>query len=260
MGAAGRIRQAPQEGGHRAADAPAWPPAVAQKDGGTPAYWIANPPTKLPVWFVLDPRSKRWVLNAERTVATAGDAIARYTPVALTGNLVELGDVTYFESEGGTWLRSGDGVMVKPGALPADLAPGEKWIDVDLATQSLVAFEFDRPVFATLISSGKYKHDTPRGTFHVREKHVAASMDGDGANDGVYSIEDVPWIMYFSGGYALHGAFWHSNFGHRQSHGCVNLAPSDARAMFDWTAPHLPDGWHGVSATDASPGTRVVIH
>ena len=52
-----------------------------------------------------------------------------------------------------------------------------------------------------------------------------------------YSIEDVPYVMYFEGSYALHGAFWHNNFGHEQSHGCVNLAPLDAKKIFFWTEP-----------------------
>ena len=100
---------------------------------------------------------------------------------------------------------------------------------------------------------------THSGEFRIREKHIAATMDGDVASDGPYSIEDVPWIMYFNGSVALHGAFWHSNFGHVQSHGCVNLAPLDAKTLFGWTEPQLPQGWHGVFATPERPGTRVVV-
>ena len=85
-------------------------------------------------------------------------------------------------------------------------------------------------------------------------------MDGDVASDGPYSIEDVPWIMYYSGSYALHGAFWHNNFGRTRSHGCTNLAPQDAKALFGWTEPRMPDNWHGVWATPERPGTRVVVH
>ena len=85
-------------------------------------------------------------------------------------------------------------------------------------------------------------------------------MDDDVASDGPYSIEDVPWIMYFKGSYALHGAFWHTNFGHERSHGCVNLTPLDAKHVFGWAGPKLPDGWHGVRATTENPGTRVIVH
>jgi len=84
--------------------------------------------------------------------------------------------------------------------------------------------------------------------------------DGNVAADAPYSIEDVPWTMYFDGSYALHGASWHANFGHPMSHGCVNLSPADARALFAWTEPRLPDGWHGVFAPTPAEGTRVVIH
>jgi hypothetical protein len=66
--------------------------------------------------------------------------------------------------------------------------------------------------------------------------------------------------MYFEGSYALHGAFWHNNFGHEQSHGCVNLAPLDAKRLFFWTEPLLPQGWHGAIAPKERPGTRVVVH
>jgi hypothetical protein len=85
-------------------------------------------------------------------------------------------------------------------------------------------------------------------------------MDGDVASDGPYSIEFVPWIMYFNASIALHGAFWHQNFGHVQSHGCVNLSPLDAKTLFGWTDPVLPSGWHGVMATEDHPGTLVVVH
>jgi hypothetical protein len=66
--------------------------------------------------------------------------------------------------------------------------------------------------------------------------------------------------MYFSLAIALHGAFWHGRFGQVRSHGCVNLAPADARWLFFWVRPELPEGWHGVTSTDENPGTRVYVH
>ncbi len=86
-------------------------------------------------------------------------------------------------------------------------------------------------------------------------------MDGDVASDGPYSIEDVPWIMYFNG-FDSHSTapFWHSQFGNVKSHGCVNMSPLDARAMFAWDRPAASEGWHGVWATPEHPGTRVIVH
>jgi hypothetical protein len=80
------------------------------------------------------------------------------------------------------------------------------------------------------------------------------------AADGPYSIEDVPYIQYFNGSYALHGAFWHAAFGSVKSHGCVNLAPWDAKILFGWTDPQVPQGWHAAFATKERPGTRVIVH
>ena len=75
-----------------------------------------------------------------------------------------------------------------------------------------------------------------------------------------YAIEGVPWVQYFSEGVALHAAFWHDQFGHRHSHGCVNLSPLDAKKVFYWSEPKLPRGWHAVWATAENRGTVVHIH
>jgi lipoprotein-anchoring transpeptidase ErfK/SrfK len=140
---------------------------------------------------------------------------------------------------------------------PKLVARKERWIRVDLDRQTLTAYEGDTPVFATLVSSGVAEHATPTGLFRVHAKHVATTMD-DFAADGAYSIEDVPWTMYFMGSYALHAAFWHERFGNPRSHGCVNLSPRDARWLFFWSLPELPSGWHGVLAA-VGKGTSVLV-
>lgn len=76
-----------------------------------------------------------------------------------------------------------------------------------------------------------------------------------------FELRDVPWIQYFAAGYALHGAYWHDVFGIPRSHGCINLAPVDARVVFMWTDPPIPEGWHGINiGHDMGQGTRVFIH
>lgn len=241
-------------------------------DGGTPVVRkptpdIAKPGSKSQVGIVMGYKPMKYIVSLNRKQATAGDPIAWHTVVKLTGDQVIINGREYDETDEGYWLRASDITKTKPGDPPKDLAPGEKWIDVNIKTQTLVAFEGDRPVFATAVSTGKEDkedpekdHKTPTGTWRIREKHVAATMDGDVASDGPYSIEDVPWIMYFNGSYALHGAFWHNQFGRTKSHGCVNLSPADAKALFNWTEPKMPEGWHGVWSTAERPGTRVVVH
>jgi hypothetical protein len=197
---------------------------------------------------------------------TYGMPIAKWTLVELAGDPATLDGVVFQRTTSGFWIRLADAMIATP-EPPADLGPEEKWIDVDLGKQLLVAFEGKHPVYGTRVSSGKHwswdpehDHRTPTGTFRIYEKHVSTTMDGDVAADGPYSIEDVPWVMYFQGSYALHGAFWHNFFGTTRSHGCVNLSPIDARELFFWTEPRLPKGWHGVFQTSAQAGTRVVIH
>jgi len=222
---------------------------------------------KLPVGFItgFHAHQYRFVEGVEKP--KRGEHVDRFSVVGLTGQKKVFEDRNYYETLDGWWTRDVDGTTTKPGAAPSDLAPGEKWIDVNLSTQSLVAFEGDKAVYATFISSGRHNdtdpvkdHRTKMGSFRIREKHISATMDDDSASDGPYSIEDVPWIMYFNGSYALHGAFWHSAFGHERSHGCVNMTPHDAKEIFGWAGPTLPKGWHGVRATAENMGTRVIVH
>ncbi len=195
-----------------------------------------------------------------------GERLVRWSAYELMGDPETIDGGAFQQTTTGTWVRLAD-VLVAHTQPPSDVGDSEKWIDVDLEHQTLVAFEGKHPVYATRISSGRRvswdpEHDrpTPTGTYRIYEKHVSATMDGDVASDGPYSIEDVPWVMYFSGSYALHGTFWHNFFGTTRSHGCVNMSPIDAREIFFWIEPRLPKGWHGVFQTDANKGTRVVIH
>jgi hypothetical protein len=190
-------------------------------------------------------------------------AIGLLSPTAPGYEEVTTGGITYIPTADGRWVRAKDVARIDVSAPPNDLKPDEKWIDVSIKSQALVAYEGTKPVFATLVSTGKDGTDvkgqfaTVQGSFRVREKHVAATMDGDTSGE-LYSIDDVPYIQYFHSSYALHGAFWHSDYGRVRSHGCVNLSPSDSKRLFMWTEPKLPEGWHAVWATDANPGTRVI--
>jgi hypothetical protein len=168
--------------------------------------------------------------------------------------------------EGKTFLVARDGTLVRDGMArvarlrerPSRIPADARWIHIALGEQTLVAYEGDRPVFATLVSTGRRGFPTPSGHFRIFSKHVTDTMD-DLVSDDPYLIEDVPWVMYFERSYALHGAFWHSGFGRVRSHGCVNLAPADAQWLFRWTSPTLPPAWHGVEARAGRTGTHVWI-
>jgi lipoprotein-anchoring transpeptidase ErfK/SrfK len=101
---------------------------------------------------------------------------------------------------------------------------------------------------------------TPTGTYRIYQKHVTTTMDSDVA-DHEFELRDVPWVMYFKGSYALHGAYWHDDFGRVRSHGCINMSPIDARYTFEWSTPEVPEHWHAAYASEPlGEGTLISIH
>ena len=115
----------------------------------------------------------------------------------------------------------------------------ERWISIDLSTQRLIAWEGNKAVYAVIVSTGKASTPTRLGTFRIYTKYRTTRMIGPG-----YDVPDVPYTMYYDGGMAIHGAYWHNMFGTPVSHGCTNVAVNHAKWLFDW----------------ASVGTPVVVH
>jgi len=128
---------------------------------------------------------------------------------------------------------------VPPIISPADMPDGLKWIDVDLTTQTLTAYEGPDVVRLSLVSTGLPDTPTPFGVFYIRIKLRYDDMEGPD-----YYLPNVPYVMYFYSGYALHGTYWHGNFGHPMSHGCINIPNLHAAWLYEW----------------ADLGTMVVIH
>jgi hypothetical protein len=112
-----------------------------------------------------------------------------------------------------------------------------KWVQVNLYEQTMAAYEDGRMVYASLVSSGLDKWATQPGLFqiwaHLQQDRMAGSYEAD--HSDYYSLEAVPYVMYFDGSRALHGEYWHDKLGFKRSHGCVNLAPLDARWLYDWS-------------------------
>jgi LysM repeat protein len=128
------------------------------------------------------------------------------------------------------------GVIPTPGKEAASLgANGSKWIDVNLTTETMVAYEGTKAVITSKVSTGVAAHPTVVGTFNVYVKYTSQAMSGPG-----YYLPNVPYIMYFYQSYALHGTYWHNNFGHPMSHGCVNLPTPVAQQLFNWAVVGTP--------------------
>lgn len=213
---------------------------------------------QLPIAFVYRAGAHKLVRDTMTDQLRDTGPMPQHTPFVLA-DTVTRGATRYFASDEGWLVRDTAARVGRLRARPERVEQGAKWIHIDLSEQVLVAYVGDVPVFVTTVSTGREGFETPTGTFRIQAKHVSTTMDDLASGDEAYSIEDVPWTMFFEGSYALHGAFWHGQFGRVRSHGCVNLAPADARWLFNWSTPTTPEGWHGVFATPRNPGTYVVI-
>jgi lipoprotein-anchoring transpeptidase ErfK/SrfK len=110
-----------------------------------------------------------------------------------------------------------------------------RWIQVDLSSQRLIAWEGNKQVHAVIVSTGKAATPTQTGVFAVQSKHRFAQMTGED-----YNVPDVPFVMYYSGSYAIHGAYWHHRFGTPVSHGCINVAVDHAEWLYTWASVGTP--------------------
>ncbi len=137
------------------------------------------------------------------------------------------------------WIRQEWVAMFAPAPQPEGVTG--RWVAVDLFEQTLIAYEDDRPVFATVVSSGLSEWPTVEGLFKVWARLRKDTMSGAAGQPDAYYVQNVPWVMYFKGGISLHGTYWHGDFGYRRSHGCVNLSISDARWIYDWMLEAEPD-------------------
>ena len=211
-----------------------------------------------------------WVFTKRAQVYSAPDVqrraqfIDRLTQVVVQGQQQRASGL-WLKIEGG-WLKSTELRVPELQQPPTSVGIGEHWIDVDTKTQTLVAYVGPRPVYATLVSTGKGRpgteQSTPIGTHRVWVKLIQSDMDNLDTADAksVYAVEAVPHVMFFEGGYGIHGTYWHDEFGVSKSHGCVNVSLADARWLFQFVGPHLPLGWSAVFPTAIEPGTVIRIH
>jgi lipoprotein-anchoring transpeptidase ErfK/SrfK len=256
------------------ADGPhaAVPPTSSEdpRDGGVGDRERAiahGPPLHLPIAFVAHPKAGyAWTLNSGGRLQHA-DELPYHAVYEVVGRAA-VGKRELLRFANGQLAQPKDMTVVVPTAPPARIKGEQtRWLDIDLTAQTLVAYEGKRPVFATLVSTGRLRNErnpalnseTPTGLFRILSKHVSTTMDGDHAVFGAYSLEDVPWVQFFQGAFALHGAFWHDKFGRTASHGCINLAPDDARWLFDWTSPEVPEAFHAAYPRRGAAGTWLQI-
>lgn len=135
-------------------------------------------------------------------------------------------------------------ILIPEKTFAQDIATTDKMITVDLSKQTLYAWEGGKIVYQTPISSGLPQSPTVTGTFHIYAKLLSQEMRGTSPVHGNYDLPNVPNVMYFTEGYSIHGAYWHNNFGHPMSNGCVNTPLAAAAWLYDF----------------APVGTKVVVY
>lgn len=163
----------------------------------------------------------------------------------------------------GGWVRLRELHRPRPSDVPDGVGPTNVWIDVQISQQTLVVYRGERPLYATVVSTGRDTASTrtPIGDHRIWVKLAYSDMDNLARTDlrENYAINRVPWVQYFAGSNGLHAAFWHDDFGRQRSHGCVNLSPTDARIVFDLSEPQLPAGWSAIFAREQAIGSVVRI-
>ncbi|HTM46448.1 MAG TPA: L,D-transpeptidase [Polyangiaceae bacterium] len=235
-------------------------------DSGSPFHGHDIRDVGLPIGFAWGDGAAFWEERSGGLVK--GQPLVPRQLVTLSGAVRNYRGERMVQTRDGRWLKSDDlRTVAKPSELPSFAKNGARFIDVSILNQTLVLWEGQTPVYATLVSTGRdglgdpnTTLSTPQGVFSILQKHVTATMDSDVA-DKEFELRDVPWVMYFKGGYALHAAYWHDDFGRARSHGCINLSPIDARYVFNWSTPEVPEHWHSAFAGEIlGQGTMVSVH
>ncbi len=187
------------------------------------------------------PYTVGWLLVHLRPSVTPGGEpsndnplLYRYTVVSIYAT-VEVDGWRWYQIGVNQWINQRQVAKVLPIERPegADTA---RWISIDLYEQVLIAYEGERPVFATLTASGMADWSTNEGLFHVYIRYPRSPMSGAEGQPDFYYLQEVPWTMYYDNDIAIHGAYWHDGFGFRRSHGCVNVSITDAHFLYNWSS------------------------
>ncbi len=228
---------------------------------------------RLPIAFFRRKPRPQYRRAPDGALEPTGKSWPRHGWVKLTGESTVLDGRRYLATSDGLFCAEEDATAIHqaeriPPRVTTPRRGRQTWLDISVLGGWLVAYEADRPVYATLISPGRggmpypgiaavETASTPVGQFTVTGKFLTATMVSSSDANLVHA--EVPYTQNFSGPHALHGAYWHDGWGEKMSGGCVNLSPIDAQRIFAWTEPQLPAGWHGVRWVAAQSGSTVVL-
>jgi lipoprotein-anchoring transpeptidase ErfK/SrfK len=185
-----------------------------------------------------------WIVNQAETyqepsyfAEKTGDILSREEIIQVY-NTFEGDTATWYQISPGTWVDSSKAKVVSVNPTPPEGVDSNRWIEVNLLEQILSVYEDGQLIFATLVSTGIEPIYTRPGLFKIYEKKPLETMQGAFMIDrsDFYYLQDVPWTMYFDEARALHAAYWRAYYGFPETHGCVNLSPTDAHWLYQWAA------------------------
>lgn len=213
------------------------------------------------------PKKFGWTLDPARPQSVPGSVSApdKVRPELPMNTFVELGKVqrvgkqNWTEIKGQGWVPETSIRYFYPVKRPRQMGPTEKWIHVRISQQTLAAYEGDRLVFATLMSSGRPSKETKRGLFRIYNRLEKSKMAGDDGDPEYFLFEDIPYHLYFYKHQAIHGAYSRQRFGRKGSHGCINLSLADAKWLWEWTGGSQNAGRLGPDQDAPISGERVWI-
>ncbi|MDX1663121.1 MAG: L,D-transpeptidase [Candidatus Promineifilaceae bacterium] len=200
-----------------------------------------------------------WVRHSVRAAEEPGTFADESVPWTWRYSFVGIYDVArgpeghiWYDIGGGQWIKDVYLSLVDVAERPEGVDEDDFWVEVDLYEQVFAAYEGDRIVYAGLVATGLDRWPTNEGLFEVWAREEETPMYGGVSGDDYYYLEDVPYAMFFDEEIALHGAYWHNDFGAKRSHGCVNMTPRDAEWVFYWSE-NAPDGTLKVSVHSTDP-------
>lgn len=236
---------------------------------------ILGDEASLPIAFFRVKDRPRYAREPDGTFVDTGKVFPRLSWVALSGERVDRDGGAFLATKDGAWVAEADAAVARaattmPGAVQKQ-GDDPTWLDISILGGTLVAYEGMKPVYATMISPGRGgipqtgvptldTASTPTGTYSVLGKFLTATMQSSSIATLIHA--EVQYTMNFSGPYAVHGAYWHDQWGEPKSGGCVNLSPIDAQRIFRWAEPRLPPGWHGMRTLPQSHdfGRPTLVH
>lgn len=209
------------------------------------------------------PHTMAWVLvNLYPSPAPMAEPLeslgyyARYTRVYILDAVTAEDGTLWYMIGADKWVHQYHVAKFLPLEARPEGVTTDIWVSIDLYEQVIIAYDGLTPIFTSLVATGLPRWPTYEGIFNIYYRNPREFMTWGVVGDDYYSLEEVPWTMFFDEGRALHGAYWHDGFGYRRSHGCVNLSITDAKWMYDWVADYMDSE----RSADIETGPNVYVY